>query len=103
MSTRTAPWPAGVPCWADQSAPDVAAAKDFYAAVVGWDYQDTEADYGGYAVAEVGGHPTVGIGPQQPGAPAAWTVYLASDDADATAADVTANGGTVLLAPGDIG
>ena len=30
MTIRTTPWPAGVPCWADLSTPDVTAAKGFY-------------------------------------------------------------------------
>lgn len=103
MSIRTSPWPAGVPCWADLTAPDVDAAKAFYAEVLGWTFQDTEAEYGGYALAEVRGAAAAGIGPQQPGAPTAWTLYLASDDADKTAAAVTEHGGTVLSPPGDIG
>lgn len=85
MSIRTSPWPAGVPCWADLQAPDVAAAKTFYADVLGWTYEDTEAEYGGYVIAQARGAAAAGIGPQQPGAPAAWTLYLASDDVDATA------------------
>ncbi len=104
MSIRTSPWPAGVPCWVDLTVPDVAAAKAFYASVLGWSYADTEAEYGGYAIAQVRGTAAAGIGPtMQDGAPAAWTLYLASDDADATSAAVVAAGGTVLLPPGDVG
>ena len=33
MSIRTEPWPAGVPCWADLTVPDVDAAKALYAEV----------------------------------------------------------------------
>lgn len=48
--------------------------------------------------------PAAGIGPTpQPGLPAAWTVYLSGDDADATAKLVTDGGGTMLLPPGDVG
>lgn len=103
MSIRSDRWPAGVPCWADLAVPDVAAAKGFYADVLGWGYHDTEAEYGGYAIAAVRGAAAAGIGPRQEGAPTAWTLYLASDDADATAAAVTQHGGTVLLPPGDVG
>jgi uncharacterized protein len=103
MSIRTSPWPVGVPSWVDLTAPDVAAAKAFYAEVLGWSYQDTEAEYGGYAIAETRGAAAAGIGPQQPGAPTAWTLYFASDDADKTAAEVIEHGGTVLLPPGDVG
>lgn len=103
MSLRTSPWPPGVPCWTDLMTPDVAAAKAFYADVLGWTYQDSEQEYGGYAVAEVRGAAAGGIGPQREGARTAWTLYLASDDADATAAAISEHGGTVLLPPGDVG
>lgn len=102
MSKRTSPWPAGVPCWVDLTAPDVAAAKAFYADVIGWSYQDTEAEYGGYALAAIDGAAAAGIGPQPEGAPNAWTLYFASEDVDQTASAVTEHGGKVLLPPGDI-
>lgn len=105
MPLRTSPWPAGVPCWVDLAVPDVPAAEDFYAAVLGWTFQrDTTGEYGGYSLAQVQGAAAAGIGPAlQAGIPAAWTLYLASDDADRTATAVTAAGGTMLLPPGDIG
>ena len=105
MSTRTSPWPAGVPCWADVTAPDLLAAKTFYAAVLGWTYADTHDDEpGGYAFAQVSGRATAGVGPLPPGGgTAAWTLYLASPDVDATAAAVRAQRGEVLLEPSDIG
>lgn len=103
MSLRTSPWPAGVPCWVDLMVPDVEAASRFYSAVLGWTVPEPEEQYGGYVVAHVDGAATAGIGPEQPGARTAWTLYVATDDADATAAAVTENGGTVLLPPGDVG
>jgi predicted enzyme related to lactoylglutathione lyase len=105
MTLRTSPWPNGVPCWVDLAVPDVAAAKRFYQAVIGWDYQDTEADYGGYAIAEMPGRQgaAAGIGPKHDDGPSMWTLYFASDDADKAAATVADNGGTILLAPGDVG
>jgi predicted enzyme related to lactoylglutathione lyase len=104
MSTRTSPWPAGVPCWTDLTVPDVDAASAFYARVLGWELTDSGEEYGGYRIATVRGSAVAGIGPQTgDGAPAAWTLYLASDDVDATAAAVTAHGGTLLFPPGDVG
>jgi hypothetical protein len=35
--------------------------------------------------------------------PSAWTLYLASDDVDGTAKQITDAGGTMLLPPGDVG
>jgi predicted enzyme related to lactoylglutathione lyase len=103
MSIRTSPWPAGVPCWADLTVPDIEAAKAFYGAVLGWSFQGSGEEYGGYVIAQVRDHATAGIGPLQGEAPPAWTLYLASDDADSTATAVTGHGGTVLLPPGDVG
>jgi predicted enzyme related to lactoylglutathione lyase len=104
MSTRTSPWPAGVPCWTDLTVPDVAAASAFYARVLGWELTDSGEEYGGYRIATVRGSAVAGIGPQMgEGSPAAWTLYLASDDVDATAAAVTAHGGSLLFPPGDVG
>lgn len=102
MSTHTAPWPNGVPCWADIQVPDVPAAQDFYSAVLGWTFTDPHEALGGYVIAQVGGVAAAGIGPQM-GGPTAWTLYLATDDAEQTAARVGENGGTVLLPPGDVG
>ncbi len=92
-----------MPCWTDLQTPDVAAATAFYTAVLGWDWRDTGPEYGGYAIAHVNGAAAAGIGPAQSGAPTAWTIYLASDDVDATAAAVPGLGGTVVLEPGDVG
>ena len=105
MSTRTSPWPTGVPCWVDLSVPDVAAAQRFYADVLGWSFQeDDDERYGGYTVALVGGNAAAGIGPQyQEGMPPAWPLYFASDDADATAAAVEKHGGTIVFPPDDVG
>ena len=103
MSVRTSPWPAGVPCWVDLMVPDVATASAFYRSVLAWHVAEPEEQHGGYVVADVDGGATAGIGPEQPGARTAWTVYFATDDADATAAAVTEHGGTVVLPPGDVG
>lgn len=105
MTIRTTRWPAGVPCWADLSTPDLPAAQAFYGAVLGWDYDEPAgAEYGGYVIAQVRGSSAAGLGPiQQPGMPAAWTLYVASDDVEATAAAITEHGGTLVLPPGQVG
>jgi uncharacterized protein len=104
MPIRTRKWPAGVPCWADLTVPDVPAAQAFYAAVLGWSFTDTADEYGGYVIGQVNGVAAGGIGPTpQPGVPSAWTLYLASDDVDGTAKQITDAGGTMLLPPGDVG
>jgi predicted enzyme related to lactoylglutathione lyase len=104
MSLRSAPWPAGTPCWVDLATPDVDTAQEFYAAMLGWSFPPLEQDYGGYVIGTVDGAAAAGIGPlqgdqQRP----SWTLYLASDDASRTEAAVSEHGGTVLVPAGDVG
>jgi predicted enzyme related to lactoylglutathione lyase len=57
-------------------------------------------------MARVDGHDVAGIGPAQPGAPTAWSLYLGTDDAAALSSRVAAAGGTVVLpgmTVGDVG
>jgi predicted enzyme related to lactoylglutathione lyase len=104
MPTRTSPWPAGVPCWVDLTVSDVPAAQAFYSAVLGWTFTEGDEEYGGYSIAQVDGAAAAGIGSTpQPGVPSAWTLYLSSTDVDATAKEIPARGGTMLLPPGDVG
>ena len=103
MSTRSEPWPAGTPCWVDLSVPDVAGALAFYAAVVGWTFVDSGPELGGYHIAQVDGRAAAGVGPiMQEGQPAAWTMYIASDDVDTTAKLVAEHGGSIYAGPMDI-
>src|SRR2546423_15231910 len=94
MPIRTAPWPAGTPCWVDLAVPDVDAAKEFYAAVLSWTYVDSGEEFGHYQMCQRDGHFAAGIGPQQsPDQPPAWTTYLASDAVDRSAQQIADNGG----------
>lgn len=103
MPTRTVSWPAGTPCWVDLAVPDVPAAVEFYGAVLGWTAIDSGEDFGHYHICQVGERAAAGIGPiMQEGRPAAWTVYLASDNVDDTAKSITGAGGTVIMPPMDI-
>jgi predicted enzyme related to lactoylglutathione lyase len=104
MPTRDSAWPNGTPCWVDLGAPDIEAAKGFYGAVFGWTFSGGAPEMGGYTTCEARGLPAAGLGPQQDAAdPPRWTTYFATDDADATAAAITAAGGTVLFPPMDVG
>lgn len=103
MPTRTEKWTAGTPCWVDVAVPDVTGATEFYGPVLGWTFHDTGEQFGHYTMCLIGGRTAAGIGRiQMPGQAAAWTQYLASDDADATAQRVTASGGSVAAGPFDI-
>ncbi len=101
MPVRTTPWPTGTPCWVDLAVPDVAAAKEFYAAVLGWTYLDLGEEFGQYQICQRDGHHAAGISSCQD-QPTAWMTYLASDSVDDTAQKITDNGGTVLAGPFDV-
>jgi predicted enzyme related to lactoylglutathione lyase len=104
MPTRDTAWPAGTPCWVDYGAADVEAAKAFYTDVLGWSYTGGEPEYGGYLSCQTRSHAAAGMGPQMdPADPPRWTTYFATDDADAAAARITEAGGTVVMAPMDVG
>ncbi len=103
MTTRTDPWPTGTPCWVDIAVPDIEAAKEFYGGILGWSFVDTGEEFGHYQICQVDGRAAAAIGPlQDEGQPTAWTVYLASDDADATAKLIADNGGMLVSEPFDI-
>ena len=58
----------------------------------------SDEEYGLFVdvIGSVGDAAAAGIGPQQsPDQPAAWTLYFASDDADATARAVSSAGGHI--------
>lgn len=104
MPTRDSAWPNGTPCWVDYGAPDMDAAKAFYSAVLGWTYTGGEPEFGGYLTCLAHGRDAAGMGPQQdPAIPPRWTTYFASDDADAAAGRITEAGGSVVVAPMDVG
>ena len=104
MPTTDTPWPAGTPCWVDLGTPDMDGAQSFYSSFLGWTYSGGEPEYGGYAMAVKDGRNAAGMGPSMsPDDPSRWTTYFATDDADATAARITAAGGTVIAPPMDVG
>lgn len=90
--------------WVDVSSPDLEKSRTFYSGLFGWDAQvvpDPQA--GGYTMflhdgkMVAAGSPT--FSPEQP---AAWSTYVHSTDADATARAVQEAGGQVITAPMDV-
>jgi uncharacterized protein len=108
MTARTK-YAEGEPCWADLQTPDVAAAKDFYAALFGWTYEDLPTPDGrSFARAFMGGRLVAAIAPhnplqQAPGTPAQWNIYLACSDAAAVVQDASHAGGTSEFGPETVG
>lgn len=102
MTIRREPWPAGRPAWADVMVPDRHAAREFYSALFGWEYEEGSPETGYYSMALKNGEPVIGMGEPmegQEGTPSQWTTYLASDDVDADVAKAVANGASVLAPP----
>ena len=104
MPTRDTAWPDGTPCWIDYDAADVAAARTFYADVLGWTFEDGDPEYGGYASCLASGRPAAGMmGQMSTDDPPRWTTYFATSDAAATVERITGAGGTVLVPPMQVG
>ena len=102
--TRDTRWPAGTPCWVDVSVDDVPKAIVFYQALFGWDIELGAPEVAGYSIAHQDGRIVAAISPKMagPDAPTVWTTYLATDDADATAARIKGAGGQLLAGPMDV-
>ncbi|UUN29619.1 VOC family protein [Streptomyces sp. FIT100] len=99
-ATRRRP---GTPCWVSLMVHGLAATQDFYKALFGWDFVPGPQQLGPYVRALIDGKEVAGIGrlPPERHLPIAWTTYLATDDADATAEQIRMCGGTVGVGPLD--
>ncbi len=90
----------GEPVWFDLSTPDVQASAAFYGALLGWTAEPASEQHGGYTNVQIDGVRVGGLLPtMSPEQPTTWTVYLCTDDAEASAARVTEAGGAVLVPP----
>ncbi|MEU9759927.1 VOC family protein [Streptomyces sp. NPDC047985] len=95
----------GTPCWVSLIVHGLSTTEDFYAALFGWEFAPGPDHLGPYVRASIGGKVIAGIGQlrsERP-LPVAWTTYLATDDADATAELIRSCGGTVAVGPLDAG
>lgn len=94
------------PVWIDNSSRDPAVNGAFYGGLLGWEMITSEdPQYGGYTTAKLDGKDVAGFGGQMdPSMPASnWNLYVGTPDAAATAAAVTAAGGTVAIPPSAMG
>jgi uncharacterized protein len=98
----------GTPSWVDLQTTDQSGAKQFYAALFGWSYDDEAMPQGGvYSMANLNGETVAAIAPMPPGVPEGmppmWSTYIAVDDADAAVEKVGPAGGQVMMPATDIG
>lgn len=86
--------------WNELMTRDVAGARAFYGAVVGWRFEDMPMEGGSYWLCKDGDQPVGGIldmnRPDLEGIPPQWFAYLAVDDVDARVAKATAAGAELL-------
>lgn len=100
--------PPGHPCWIDLTTSDPAASRAFYESLLGWTSEGSGPEYGGYVNFSLDGTLVAGCMDKASmpdgggGVPDTWSVYLAVEDATATAEAITANGGTVVVPPMEV-
>lgn len=95
----------GAPCWVSLTAHDLEAARDFYAAVMGWEYKAGFQEERNYSVALSHGVPVAGMTScdDSVGFPVTWTVYFAAESADAVASRIRERSATVAVGPIEFG
>ncbi len=103
MGERTS-HPPGTFSWVDLQTADQAGAKDFYAALLGWEYDDQDVGDGiTYSMAQIDGKSVAGLGPLQgDGMPSHWNCYVTVASADEAAARAAELGANVVAPPFDV-
>jgi uncharacterized protein len=94
-------------CWIELGTTDQPAAKTFYTSLFGWSVNDFPMGPGQfYSMFQLDGRnagAAYTLDPKNmPGVPPNWTLYVATDNADDSAAKATAAGGAVLGGPFDV-
>lgn len=98
----------GAFCWVELATLDVAAAKQFYAALFGWTFVDFPmGEAGEYTIFRINDRDVAAAYPMMPdqraqGIPPNWMSYVSVTSADDVAAKVKTLGGTVLAPPMDV-
>jgi uncharacterized protein len=91
----------GALAWNELMAGDTAAAKEFYAGVFGFTFDQMDAETAGegmdYSTFNTGGNPLGGLGASDPSMPKGWLTCFAVDSTDAAVATVEAKGGKVTM------
>jgi predicted enzyme related to lactoylglutathione lyase len=105
MGTRTEHAP-GTFSWVDLATRDGAAAKQFYGALFGWDFEDNEipeeAGGGVYTMCKVGDDTAAAIAPTTQDVPPHWNSYVTVASADDAAAKAGELGANLIMEPFDV-
>lgn len=96
---------AGQVCWRELRTKDLPAATEFYSKLFGWTLEQSKVTDIPYQEIIVNGSAAGGMmsmeGDDWGGAPSHWASYIAVDNADETAAKITAKGGSIRVPPFD--
>jgi predicted enzyme related to lactoylglutathione lyase len=96
----------GAFCWIELATTDQNAAKAFYGTLFGWSAVDMPMGPGSfYTMFQVDGADAAAgytMTEREQGIPPHWNLYIAVEDADATAEEAAELGGTVLAPPFDV-
>ncbi len=96
----------GIFVWNELMTNDVAGAKAFYEATIGWSFEEMPMPQGSYWLAKLDGKPVAGLmdmtGVTPPGVPPHWFAYVEVDDVDARVGQLAAAGGRLYREPFDI-
>src|SRR5262245_5398841 len=96
---------AGNFCWFELGTNDQNAAKEVYAGLFGWQFDDSPLppEMGGVYTTLMNDGKKVGamyrLGPQMEGVPPHWMLYVAVDSADEAAAKIAELGGATMCPP----
>jgi predicted enzyme related to lactoylglutathione lyase len=88
---------AGKFVWYELTTPDAAAARRFFAEVLGWTSRDGMVPGIDYSLTSIAGTDIAGVMGQQEGMPAAWLGYICTDDIQAAFAQATAAGAAPIV------
>lgn len=94
--------------WPECYTPDAAATKKFYSALLGWTWRDIPmGEMGTYYIAELRGSDVAAMVSLTPemranGVPPNWSSYVTVANADESAKQAEALGGTILMQPFDV-
>ncbi len=92
----------GIAGWIQHSGPNAAAAKKFYADVIGWTIADIPMQDGsGYSGIMVGDGPIGGFSPMAEDS-GAWTIYVTVEDVDSCTQKARDAGATIAAGPLDM-
>ena len=101
----TPDYPTGTPSWIEVFTHEPERAAEFYAALFGWEVQDSGPEFGNYRTFHLDGRLVAGCmqNTMPPEVPNVWFTYFATPDAAATVAAARAVGSDVQVEPEAIG